>query len=500
MRVSLRLVSILATGMGNSGQRGADGERLVPSTMYEGLLLSTMAAFSSLDEDNAVLIFCRLLSNRPYCFEALCSSIKSMLLSVKGVDVQQLQEGRFLLRFNHIIDKQRALKGCPWSFEKNILILGEIGESKNPMHVALDFCDFHVHIHDLSLNMMNLGVATLIGNRLDVFRDMEADDAGCSWSATVRVPSFHGDRSVSAEINRGGKGILGEISTSVLRAAANPAQPVMDGEGIHLDVVMSQDNVLKVSGCQGEKEGALETSGGLPQLINVPLQFTFGEPLMPRGCHQRGRPPCRTHRGRSRKRCRGIQLIELDGTAVHTAKKRVQVGVDSSGSDSMSAETASQPGLVFISEIKCKARRCERIKETVNYFGLGVDFVGKGGALILLWCNDIDVWLQSFSNHHVDITVKSDEYPERWRFTGFYGYSEVTKRKEGWNLVRRLSQVSVQPWLCVGDFNEALDQQEKQGTLLQAQWRIRYFRSCLQDCGLQDLGFQGNLFTWCNHQ
>ncbi|KAL0415994.1 UNVERIFIED_CONTAM: hypothetical protein Slati_3431300 [Sesamum latifolium] len=34
-----------------------------------------------------------LLSNRPYRFKALCRSIKSMLLSIKGVDIKQLQEG-----------------------------------------------------------------------------------------------------------------------------------------------------------------------------------------------------------------------------------------------------------------------------------------------------------------------------------------------------------------------------------------------------------------------
>ncbi|KAL0360942.1 UNVERIFIED_CONTAM: hypothetical protein Sradi_3778700, partial [Sesamum radiatum] len=120
-----------------------------------------------------------------------------------------------------------------------------------------------------------------------------------------------------------------------------------------------------------------------------------------------------------------------------------------------------KPDLIFISETKCKAKRCDRIKEAVNYFGLGVDLVGKGGGLLLLWHKDINVWLQFFSNHHVDVTVKSKECPDHWRFTGFYGYAEVTRRKEGWKLLRGLSQMSVRPWLCVGDFIEVLDQQEK---------------------------------------
>ncbi|KAL0434034.1 UNVERIFIED_CONTAM: hypothetical protein Slati_2737700 [Sesamum latifolium] len=101
----------------------------------------------------------RLLSNRAYRFEALSSSIQSMLQPVTSMDITQLPDKRLLLRFNHIIDKQRALDGCPWSFEKHILILNAIQEDENPLQVDLECCNFFVHIHDLPMNMMNLGVA-----------------------------------------------------------------------------------------------------------------------------------------------------------------------------------------------------------------------------------------------------------------------------------------------------------------------------------------------------
>ncbi|KAL0448045.1 UNVERIFIED_CONTAM: hypothetical protein Slati_1932400 [Sesamum latifolium] len=109
-----------------------------------------------------------------YHFEALCSSIQSMLFPVKGLEIKQLEAGRILLCFNHIIDKQRATEGCPWSFDKNILILSAIGDSENPMQVDSERCDFYVHIHDLPLNMMNVGVAPMIGNRIGPFKDLEA--------------------------------------------------------------------------------------------------------------------------------------------------------------------------------------------------------------------------------------------------------------------------------------------------------------------------------------
>ncbi|KAK4395782.1 hypothetical protein Sango_1732500 [Sesamum angolense] len=79
------------------------------------------------------------------------------------------------------------LEGCPWSFDKNIIVLSQIRASENLAVVDLNWCDFYIYIYNLSLNMMNLGVATLIGNRLGKFRDMDMDAAGCSWSSSMRV-------------------------------------------------------------------------------------------------------------------------------------------------------------------------------------------------------------------------------------------------------------------------------------------------------------------------
>ncbi|KAL2237177.1 UNVERIFIED_CONTAM: hypothetical protein Sindi_0909400 [Sesamum indicum] len=52
------------------------------------------------------------------------------------------------------------------------------------MNVELNWCDFFVHVHDL---LMNLGVVTLVGNRLGHFQDLEMDEMGCSWGSTLCI-------------------------------------------------------------------------------------------------------------------------------------------------------------------------------------------------------------------------------------------------------------------------------------------------------------------------
>ncbi|KAL0364052.1 UNVERIFIED_CONTAM: putative mitochondrial protein [Sesamum angustifolium] len=124
------------------------------------------------------------------------------------------------------------------------------------------------------------------------------------------------------------------------------------------------------------------------------------------------------------------------------------------------------PALVFFAETKCSSRRIDSLKHRFDMFGFSVDSRGKGGGLALLWRKSVDVVLQSYSHNHIDVSLHTR---------------------------------SVRPWLVAGDFNEILDQSEKWGGPPRPLWQIRNFRRALTDCGLSDLGFSGEPFTWSNH-
>ncbi|KAK4416896.1 hypothetical protein Salat_2515100 [Sesamum alatum] len=129
----------------------------------------------------------RVLTSRAYNCEGMCQSVKDMLNAVKGLEIKQLPGGHFLLPFSYIIDKNRALVGCPRSFEHNLLILNSISIDANPMLVDLGWCEFHVQVHDLPLSQMNLEVATLIGNRIGQFKELELDEHGHPGRAFLRI-------------------------------------------------------------------------------------------------------------------------------------------------------------------------------------------------------------------------------------------------------------------------------------------------------------------------
>ncbi|KAL0378315.1 UNVERIFIED_CONTAM: hypothetical protein Sradi_3137000 [Sesamum radiatum] len=373
-------------------------------------------------------------------------------------------------------------------------------EADNPMHVDMDKCDFYVHVHDLPLNMMNLGVATLLGNRIGIFRDVEMDAAGCSWGASLRIRVIlinivsYGLTTpfrIREERPHTGHGFeLLFLPEDVNRCCHR------QGGGLPLNIINAsrhvQDRQFSGSLVHPKIQTTWIPAIGLPRgselnLVSIPLKFTSHYQFAARGQGRRGRPPGRGVGGRSNKRTRGIQLLEQDKAWVHVRKLLELVKLH-------------RPGLVFLSETKCRVRRGDGIKNKMNYHRVGVNSIGKGGGLYLFWRKDIDVWLQSFSVNHIDITIQSEECPEHWRFTGFYGNPDTARRKVSWALLRKLARIFVRPWLCGGDFNEILSQAEKQGSLPRANWQIEDFRACLRDCGLIDLGFQGTIFTWSNHR
>jgi hypothetical protein len=83
-----------------------------------------------------------------------------------------------------------------------------------------------------------------------------------------------------------------------------------------------------------------------------------------------------------------------------------------------------------------------------------------------------------------------------WRFIEFYGEPKWQDRHMSWDKLRELNGQHNLPWLVLGDFNEILFSHEKEGGNPRPQHMMQAFRDSLDDCGLVDLGYSGELFPW----
>lgn len=123
------------------------------------------------------------------------------------------------------------------------------------------------------------------------------------------------------------------------------------------------------------------------------------------------------------------------------------------------------PTILFLMKTKQSIVKMTKICGDLNFqlvFAVLSD--GRSGGLGMFWKADCNLHIQTLSPNHIDAHILN-ENQQPWRLTGFYGYSKSSRKHESWRLLKHLQARSSLPWVCLGDFNDILHSDEKQGRL-----------------------------------
>lgn len=132
---------------------------------------------------------------------------------------------------------------------------------------------------------------------------------------------------------------------------------------------------------------------------------------------------------------------------------------------------------------------------SINFEGyVAVDVQGRSGGLALLWKNKDGCKVTKTTRNYIDFEVTNEQVGS-WRYTGFYGFPERQRRYESWEMLRSLAGESVLSWCVIGDFNDMMFDTEKRGGRKHP-YSLLGFTETLHDCGLRDLGYVREQFTW----
>lgn len=115
--------------------------------------------------------------------------------------------------------------------------------------------------------------------------------------------------------------------------------------------------------------------------------------------------------------------------------------------------------------------------------------------MTLFWNKNFDLHVESFFHNHIDALIDKGK-ENAWRFSGFYRAPETYLKIESLDLLRDLQKRFLLPWLRASDFSKLLKSNEKLGGHLRPYGQMQKFWEALDECGLMDLGFVGNKFTW----
>ncbi|KAH9769811.1 reverse transcriptase domain-containing protein [Citrus sinensis] len=201
----------------------------------------------------------------------------------------------------------------------------------------------------------------------------------------------------------------------------------------------------------------------------------------------------------------GVDIVFQTSGALPTAMRVISWNVRGLGNDRAFRETQKilqihRPKIMFLCETKMRTGQMQDKGKKLNFDNFfAVSSRGRSGGLALLWKSEIVVDIKSFSQHHIDAVVHS-ENGSLWRCTGIYGHSETDQKRHTWTLLRRLVGLLSLPWLCFGDFNEILKLDEKTGKNYRSVASINEFREAVHECDLKDSGYNGYPFTWSNRR
>ncbi|XP_042954598.1 uncharacterized protein LOC122291011 [Carya illinoinensis] len=107
------------------------------------------------------------------------------------------------------------------------------------------------------------------------------------------------------------------------------------------------------------------------------------------------------------------------------------------------------------------------------------------------------VELINYSQYHINVRMSDESGSNRWLLSCFYGHPVTSLRNKTWRLLSSFKP-AVGGWGVIGDFNEVLYSDEKEGGNPRSEYLMRQFREVMEEGSLCDLGWAGNKFTWSN--
>uniref|UniRef100_A0A803MIJ2 Endonuclease/exonuclease/phosphatase domain-containing protein n=1 Tax=Chenopodium quinoa TaxID=63459 RepID=A0A803MIJ2_CHEQI len=147
-------------------------------------------------------------------------------------------------------------------------------------------------------------------------------------------------------------------------------------------------------------------------------------------------------------------------------------------------------------ETKVDSCNLERIKRRCGFDdGLCLSSNGKAGG-IGFWWRDVGISTISYSVHHFAIDVLNSVGVPIWRAIGVYGWPKTENKHKTWEMMINLHSECNIPCIMFGDFKKIVSMNEKDGGAVRRERLMDAFREAIDMCGLRDLGFSGNIFTW----
>jgi hypothetical protein len=146
--------------------------------------------FDEEEDDQVDLRWClvgRFLCDRTIHFNSMKVRMADLWKPVKGVTIKEATDNKFLFHFAHPLDMEAVLKGGPWTFDNNVLILEQVQLGMQIDRIPLFHVDMWVQIHDLPMGLMKETIGTKLANYIGAFVEYDKNNNTSFWRQFMRV-------------------------------------------------------------------------------------------------------------------------------------------------------------------------------------------------------------------------------------------------------------------------------------------------------------------------
>ena len=132
-------------------------------------------------------IVMKILSQRSINVDALRKNLRMLWKPNNGVQVSKIEEELFLVEFGDEKDKKKMLDMCPWSYEKQLILIQEYIGELTSKEIEVKWAPFWVQIYNLPLNNRTKDTGWAIGSCLGLVLDVDVTKTGVQWGKCLSL-------------------------------------------------------------------------------------------------------------------------------------------------------------------------------------------------------------------------------------------------------------------------------------------------------------------------
>ncbi|KAL8477833.1 hypothetical protein ACS0TY_029939 [Phlomoides rotata] len=170
--------------------RMSEGKRVLDPDLEEKDVLRVDLDPENSEEGSTHCLIGKVLMTKTFNAFGFLESMKRAMAPAGGFDAREIDKNLFFFHFNSVKDMKAVLDREPWHFDKNVLVLQELGCGVQPAAIKFTQVAFWVRLYELPMGLRNKRIITLIAGKIEKLMEIDPrtlEGFGRSIRAKIRV-------------------------------------------------------------------------------------------------------------------------------------------------------------------------------------------------------------------------------------------------------------------------------------------------------------------------